>query len=264
MANSALAALVHDPTPPLPADIVRFYPNPTEIVRAYLDSDYAHALAADYERIARRIIEEGPPDVTDHASYAAVGERLVEVVRHRKTVEDFFEPITQLYYRFHQASCGRRTEVVSLLTDWEALAKQNRLALEQKDARERREQDQRDAEAARIVEQNRIAREAEHIQHTEPALANVILEEAVAAPMPVFARASSLPKTKGITKTRENWKWSPILGDTTEGRQRAEKMVPREFLELSDRKLTAHAKAHRDSIKVPGIRFYDAGSVPVR
>jgi hypothetical protein len=82
--------------------------------------------------------------------------------------------------------------------------------------------------------------------------------------MPSFAIASSLPKTKGIGKTRENWKWEPILGDTHEGRARAEKIVPREFMELSDRKLNAHAKGHRDTIKVPGIRFYDAGSVPVR
>jgi hypothetical protein len=260
----AVARLKRDLDPPLPADIVRFYPNPIDLVREYLNTDFAKELASEHERLARLLVEEGPPDVTDHASYARVGDRLVEVARHRKNVETFFEPVTRLFDKFHQAIVDRRTNVLTLLMDFETTAKANRLALEQQDARERREQEQRQAEEARRVELDRMAREAEHIQVTEPALANVILEEAVGRPMPTFAIATTLPKTKGIGKTRENWKWIPVLGDTTEARQRAEKMVPREFLELSDRKLTAHAKAHRDSIKVPGIRFYDAGSVPVR
>jgi hypothetical protein len=252
------------PALPLPADIVRFYPNPMDLVRAYLDSDFAKELAAEHERLARLLIQEGPPDVTDAESYGRVGERLVEVARHRKNIEAFFQPVTQLFDRFHQKIVDRRNDVLGILTTFETTAKANRLALEQQDARDRREREQREAEEARRIEQDRMVREAEHIQATEPALADVILEEAAVVPYQPFSMASSLPRTKGIGKTRENWKWSPVLGDTPEGRVRAERMVPREFMELSDRKLTAHAKAHKGAAKVPGIRFYDAGSVPVR
>ena len=90
-----------------------------------------------------------------------------------------------------------------------------------------------------------------------------MLEEAVSAPAPVVVVPSTLPANRAITST-PNYQWRPVGGDSAEARARAVKLVPREFLTLDDRKLTAYAKAHGTSGRVPGIEFFDAGSVRVR
>ena len=86
----------------------------------------------------------------------------------------------------------------------------------------------------------------------------------VTAPTRLRPDAPPEPERAAPVSTRANWRWRPLGGDTPEARARAERLVPREFLELSDRKLTAYAKANGASGKIPGIEIYDAGSVVVR
>lgn len=263
MATTARAKRVPEPTIPDPITIVRFYPNPIEIIREYVESEFARQLATEHERKVALLIEEGAA-VPDAAAYQRVGERLKDVAAHRKEVEAWFDPIASFAYRLHQMVCDRRSEVQKPLATYEAAAKANRLALERADAQRRREEEQRLAEIAQAEERERLAREAEHLeQRGEPELAAQVLEQAVSAPPPVITIASSLPQTKGVS-SRANWKWRPIGGDTPQHRARAERMVPRDFMELSDRRLTAHAKAHGASARVPGIEFFDAGTVNVR
>jgi len=252
-----------DPTVPPPAAIVRFFPDPTPIVREYLESAFARALAVEHERQVARLVAEGAA-VTDAPSYQRVGDRLKEIGTHRKIVEAFFEPIVKLLYRFHQAACDRRSEVLAPLVEFEAAAKRNRLALEREDARKRQEEAQRLMAIAQQEERERLAREAAFLeQRGEAELASVVLEQAVSAPPPVITIASELPQTQGVS-SRENWQWRPVGGNTREARARAVRLVPREFLDLNDRALTAHAKAHGNTVRIPGIEFYDAGSVVVR
>jgi hypothetical protein len=154
--------------------------------------------------------------------------------------------------------------VLQPLLAFEQLAKRNAQAFRREDERQRREEEQRLQELARREEQERLAREAELLnQRGETELADQVLEAAVHAPAPVIVVSSTLPPTKGVSY-RPNWKWRPIGGDTPQNRARAERLVPRELLELSDRKLNAYAKAHGASARVPGIEFYDAGTVAVR
>ena len=47
-------------------------------------------------------------------------------------------------------------------------------------------------------------------------------------------------------------------GDTPEARERAAKVVPREYLKLDDGKLTAAATKHKGQLKVAGIEFFSA------
>lgn len=253
----------HDPDPLTPDAIVRVYPNPVDIIRAYVESEFAQELATEHERKVRLITEEGAL-VTDAASYKRVGDRLKDVADHRKDVEAWFRPLTDLAFKLHRMVCDRRAAVIEPLLRFEAAGRENRLRLEREDARRRQEEEQRLQEAARREEQERLQREAEALeQRGEHDLAQQVLEQAVDAPAPVFAIASTLPATKGVS-SRSNWKWRPIGGDTPQHRARAEKLVPREFLCLDDRKLTAFAKAHGASARIPGIEFYDAGTVVVR
>src|SRR5207244_356557 len=167
-------------------------------------------------------------------------------------------------YKLHRMICNRETEVLRPLVTFEATAKGNwdrhRRAEEQK----RRDEEARLAEEARRVEQDRLAKEAEQLhQRGETQLAEMVLEQAVAVPAPVIIVASSLPQVRGVT-ARANWQWRPVGGDTPANRARAVQLIPREFLCLDEKKLTAHAKAHQGTKRIPGIEFYDAGTVSVR
>lgn len=253
----------HTESVPDPVAIVEAHPNPFAILREYVESASALKLATEHERRVRVLTAEGA-EVSDPVSYAAVGERLKEAAAYRIEVERWFEPLVSFAHRLHKMICDRRTAVLAPLVAFERTAKANRLALERKEERERREREQALAEEARREEQARLEREAAHLeQRGEPELAAQVLEAAIVVAPPVIELARTLPKTAGVS-TRANWRWRPLGGDTPEARARAERLVPREFLELSDRKLTAHAKANGASARVPGIEFYDAGSVVVR
>jgi hypothetical protein len=261
--RSRRPAAADAPTMPDPVAIVRFYIDPSPIVREYVESDFAQQLAIEHERKVKLLVEEGAA-VTDAISYQRVGERLKDVAAHRKEVEAWFDPIVSFAYRLHAMICARKNEVLDPLLAYERAAKANRLALERADAQRRREEEQRLAEIAQAEERERLAREAQHLEaRGEPELAAQVLEQAVYAPPPVITIASSLPQTKGVG-SRENWQWRPIGGDTRQARARAVALIPREFLDLNDRALTAFAKAHGNTKRIPGIEFYDAGSVVVR
>lgn len=257
------ARVKREPDPPNPDAIVRFYPNPTDVIRAYVESDFHRRLATEHERKVKLLAEEGA-EVADGVSLARVEARLVDVAAHRKAIEAWFKPITDFAYRLHQMICSRRAEVLQPLTAFEDLAKANAQAFRREDERRRREEEQRLQELARREEQERLALEADLLnQRGETELADQVLEAAVHAPAPVVVVSSTLATTKGVSY-RPNWRWRPIGGDTPQNRARAEKLVPRELLELSDRKLNAYAKAHGASARVPGIEFFDAGTVAVR
>lgn len=260
---TAAARIKREPDPPNPDAIVRFYPNPIDIIRAYVESDFAQQLATEHERKVRLLAEEGAT-VTDAISLNRVELRLVDVATHRKEIEGWFKPIKDFAYRLHRAICDRESAVLRPLSAFEAAAKMNAQAFRRAEEQARRDEENRLAEIARREEQERLAREAELLeQRGEPELAAQVMEQAIHAPAPVFAIASQLSEVKGVSY-RANYKWRPIGGDTPANRARAEKLLPREYLSLDEKKLNAFAKAHGASARLPGIEFYDAGTVSVR
>lgn len=257
------ARVKREPEPPNPDAIIRFYPNPLGIIRAYVESDFHRQLATEHERKVLLLAEEGA-DVRDATSLQRVEGRLVDVAEHRRTIEGWFKPVKDFAFKLHRMVCDRENEILRPLLAFENAAKANSQSFRREEERQRRDEEQRLQEAARRDEQERLQREAELLeQRGEPELALQVMEAALNTPAPVIAIASTLPQTRGVTY-RANWKWRPIGGDTPQARARAEKMVPREFLCLDDRKLNAHAKAHGAGARIPGIEFYDAGSVSVR
>lgn len=248
---------------PDPGAIVRFYRNPSDILREYVESDFARELATEHERKVQVLAGERAV-VDDSASFTRVGELLVDVARHRRDVEDWFKPITDWAFRLHRAITERKNHVLAPLLTFERTAKENAHAWQREEDRKRREEQQRLEEEARQREQERLAREAEQLAaQGEQALAEQILEQAVHTPAPVIALPSTVPDVKGMS-FRDNWKWRPVGGDTPEARARAVSLVPREFLCLDEKKLNAYAKAHGASARIPGVQFYNAGSVSVR
>lgn len=248
---------------PDPVAIVRFYPNPIDVIRAYVENDFHLALALEHERKVRVLAEEGA-EVTDALSLQRVEARLVDVAGHRRDVEGWFKPLKDFAYRLHRMVCDRESAVLKPLVAFESSAKGNAQAFRRDEEQKRRAEEQRLQELARREEQARLEREAALLeQRGEKELAEQVLEQALAAPVPVIVISSTLEETKGISY-RANWKWRPIGGDTPENRARCVKLVPRDYLALDDKKLNAYAKAHGASARIPGIEFYDAGSVSVR
>jgi hypothetical protein len=263
MAVPAPVRKPREPEMPDPVQIVRFYPNPVDIIRAYVESDFARALATEHERKVAVVTAEGA-DVTDAMSFTRVGERLIDVSTHRKDVEAWFKPIKDWFYRAHRAVCEREAHVLKPLVTFETTAKNNAQGWQREQDRIRREEEQRIAEEARRQEQERLQREAELLeQRGEHAIAEQVMEQALHTPAPVIALTSTVPDVKGMS-FRSNWKWRPIGGDTPQARVRAVSLVPREFLCLDEKKLNAYAKAHGAGARIPGLEFYDAGSVAVR
>ena len=127
---------------PDPEAIVRAYPDPRELLRAYIDSNFARTLALEHERLVEEVTARGP-EVTDADSYQDVGERLVEIVRHRRIVEDWFHPLRDLAFKVHRLICERQQAILAPLTTFEATAKANRLRLERAEAEARRLEEQR-------------------------------------------------------------------------------------------------------------------------
>lgn len=249
--------------PPEPSAIVRFYPNPLSIVRAYVESDFATELATEHERQVKRLTAEAA-EVTDAESFARVGERLVELAGHRKTVEAWFKPIKDFAFRLHRMICEREAAVLKPLIAFESAAKTNWDRFRREEEAKRLREEQRLADEAREREQLRLQEEAALLEKRgESEVAQQVLEEAVAVQAPVIVLPSALPQTRGIS-ARANWKWRPVGGDTPQARARAIALVPREFLCLDEKKLNAYAKAHEGTKRIPGIEFYDAGTVTVR
>jgi len=252
-----------EPETPEPVAVVRWFPNPVNVIRAYVESDFAQALATELARKVKVLAEEGV-EVTDVISLQRVEERLVDVAGHRKEIEGWFKPVKDFAFRLHRMICDRETDILRPLRAFETSAKDSSQAYRREQERLRIAEEQRLQAEARKAEQDRLAQEAELLeQRGESDLAEQVLEQAIAAPAPVVVVADNLPRTAGVSH-RANWKWRPIGGDTPANRARALKLVPREYLELSDKKLNAAAKAHEGSIRIPGIEFFDAGTVSVR
>jgi hypothetical protein len=203
-------------------------------------------------------------DVADAESYQQVAGWLREGAERLKETETFFEPRKGLGFKLHQLICDRENVVIKPLRTWMDRAKGNWDRFRRQDEEKRRAEEQRLAEEARRAEQDRLTREAELLeQRGEPELAEQVLEQALHAPAPVIALTSALPETKGLSAAA-NWKWRPIGGDTPIARARAVQLAPRDFLTLDEKKLNSYAKAHGASARIPGIEFFDAGSVRVR
>lgn len=202
--------------------------------------------------------------VTDADSYAQIAEWLKEAAEREQETAEFFKPRKSLGDKLHKIICSRESVMLAPLRAWTQKAKDawNRYRIE--DERKRREEEQRIAEAERRDQQARLEREAALLEtRGETLLAEQVLQQAIDQPAPVVIIKTELPKVAGVSG-RQNWTWRPVGGDTPQARERAARLVPREFLKLDDVKLNAFAKAHKGTQRIPGIEFYDAGSVSVR
>jgi hypothetical protein len=176
-----------------------------------------------------------------------------------KTDEAFFEPLKRMAHQLHAALCTREK---TILTPLRQLDDDKRRAMSvfktaQDRIRRQAEQDaadvqRRQREADAVVEGTYLERAGEH------AMAEAVVDEAIAAPLPVVA-LPDVVKTVPALKFRKTWKWRYVNGE----KGRALQLLPREFLTVDETKLNAYAARHQDSAVLPGIEFY-CEDLPVR
>lgn len=190
--------------------------------------------------------------VVDEGSYEASAALSLEIARRLKVITEWFKPLKDAAYKLHKDLCAREAKAVEPLKALDAGNAGERTRWRAEQERKRRDEEARLQAIAKQEADALAAAQAAALEASgEAALAEVVLEQAVAAPPPAVVVETYVPKVKGLS-TREEWFWRPIGGD----RKRAEQLVPREFLTLDDSKLTKYAKAMKADAKVPGIDFY--------
>jgi hypothetical protein len=173
--------------------------------------------------------------------------------------EAFFEPEKQRYYALHRAACAREKVVRAPLAQLDAKVATAIRLFNDAQTRLRQEQERALVEQARKDAEQRAAEEAAALEASDPALAAAVLEEALAAPVPVV----TLPNvTAGLVTFTRRYLWRYRGGPNEVGHTppavvaRTLSLLPREFCCVDERKLSTYARAMKGGAKLPGIEFY--------
>lgn len=173
-----------------------------------------------------------------------------------KQVESFFKPIKDMAHKLHKAICDRENAILAPLLRLDA-DKTRAISSYKRAQDELRQQREREAaEQRRREDQTRATAEAAALESAgEPELAAAVLDESIAAPLPVVVLPDAV---KATVKFRRTWKWR-----FTTDEARAVQLLPREFLCIDTVKLNKYAIAMRDSATVPGVTFFYE-DIPIR
>ena len=190
--------------------------------------------------------------VTTDEEYSEAGVFLGGVKRLLRRIGEQLDGPVQKAHEAHKAMTTLRNDLTGPCKKAETLVKgkmrEYALAQSRKAADEQR---QLEAEA-RKEEEARQEAEAEALDadgRTEEAVAILDTPIVVAPPVPTIKP----PTAEGVSM-RENWKHEVI--DPTK--------VPRAFLTPDDKHLASYAKSMKSTGVVPGVRFWDEGTVSVR
>jgi hypothetical protein len=207
--------------------------------------------------------------VTDSDSLQQAVDDRQSIASALTTIENYFGPLIAMAHKLHKALCDRRSEISEPLKRVDAM---KRAAIsEYKDAEDRRRQQQEreESERQRREEHDRATAAAASLEQSgEHALAQSVIAEAIAAPMPVVVLPDTTKSVDGL-KFRRRYLWR-FAGGPKDVKQtppatvaRTMAIIPRDFLTLDDIKLGAYARAMKGSATVPGIEFFHVDD-PVR
>lgn len=227
--------------------------------------------------------------ITDPASFERAGEMLQALKDKARQIEEFFEADIQ---RAHAAWKGLTTKRASFLdplkeaitivsSRYATFAQEEKRKAEAE--RRRREEDARKAEEERLrAEAEARRQEAERLEEERAQRATTIAERdallekaeelkadaqqldltAATVQAPVVHVAPTVTPPKGVT-VKSNWTHEvtdklALVKAVAEGKVSVEAVLP------NDTYLRARAKADKNTVQIPGVRFFDAGSVSHR
>lgn len=189
----------------------------------------------------------------------AANELLIGVKKLRRKIDDEFNPgIAQAHehHKFLVAQKKRFTDPLDA-AEWVIKPKIRDFMVEQDRLRLQAE---REAELSRQAQEKAAEkisdRANELIEEGKLTQADKVIERGVEKLETMKAQAPLIPpkaEAEGLS-VRENWKWRVI----------DEALVPRKFLMLDEKKLTAYARAMKHQAHEPGLEFYPEKSVASR
>lgn len=258
---------------------------PVAIEPEIVPADQEQALARQSTDIVSRA---KALQITDVGTFEAAGEMLQALKDKARQIEEFFEADIQ---RAHAAWKGLTTKRASFLDPLKeaiaivssryatfaqeekrkAEAERRRRELEEQErerARLKAEADARAAEAARLVEEamQATSRDEALALEEQAAAAKVeaeeIRHEAATVQAPVLPLAPTVTPPKGVS-VRSNWKHE-VTDIRALVKAVAEGSVPINAIAANDTYLGQRARADKGTVPIPGVRFYDAGSVANR
>lgn len=196
------------------------------------------------DRVAVTVAEVRDLHVTDADTYARAGEHLQGLAALEKEITAYFADDKKRAYDIWQSQCRKEKAALLLVQAASKRLRDGRQGWKAEQDRLQREAEQQAAREAQQAEQERLLAEAAHAeQRKEPELAAAIVEEAISAPAPVVVLPSFVPKD---LPKRTLYKWRVVKAE----------FIPRDFLALDEKKLTAYAAAMKGAARVPGIEFY--------
>lgn len=179
-----------------------------------------------------------------------------------KRVEEFFAPFKKMAYDLHKALCNRENAVLLPLRNVDAERQTAIRTFNDAQTRIREAEERKRAEQARRDDEARAAAEAAALEVAgDHEMAAAVMEEAIAAPMPVITLPTLKEQVAGL-KTVRRWYWR-FPGATGEVKTsppavvaRTMQLIPREFLKIDEQKLGAHVRTMQGAAKIPGIQVY--------
>jgi hypothetical protein len=200
-------------------------------------------LAADTTALVTRV---GVVHVGDHTSLAQAVLDRQAIAESVKRVQAFFEPFKSSAYKLHRMLCDRENEILGPLLRLDKAMREGISAFKAAEDRARLQRERDESERRRRDDEERAAREAAHLEAAgEHALAAAVVDEAIAAPAPVVVLPDTTKGVDGLKFTRR-WLWRPTNAA----------LVPREFLCLDEKKISAYARAMKGSGAIAGIEIY--------
>ena len=249
----------------------------SEVVRTVqfdVPDEQAKALSAEVQGQLAGI----PTKVTDLETCRRAKESLPLLKKAEDRVTAFFKDIKDAAFKTHRAITAKETEQLKPIQDLRKILNGEVYRFEQAEKARREEEARRIAEEERQRLQAQALEEAAALEETAPEMAEQIIEQAIAAPLPTVILADTTVEVAGVS-SQANYKWHFVgtvpneLGETqpwkkltADQQARVRSLMPREYLVPDESGITKIVKAMGPTAAklIPGISVFDAGTVRTR
>ena len=246
------------------------------IQKATFDVPEAESKALSTE--VRAHLASVPTKVTDLETCRRANESLPLLKKAEDRVILFFRDIKDAAFKAHRAITAKEAEQLKPIQDLRKIINAEVYRFEQAEARRREEAARAIAEEERQRMQAQALEEAVALAETAPEMAEQIIEQTIAAPLPTVVLPDTTVDVKGVS-SQANYKWCFVgtapteLGETVPWKKltgaqqaRIRSVIPRDHMIPDESGITKIVKAMGPAaVKlVPGIAVFDAGTVRTR
>jgi len=193
---------------------------------------------------------------------------LQSVAAKKKQVREVFDPIVTKAHEAHKEACLQRDKFLKPLEAAEVEVKGKVIQFNQEQERIRRLKEQEESDRLRREAEARAIAEAEQLEASgEKELADIVLQEAAAAPPPTAVVQSTVPRTSGISM-REEWdfRYTPdeaqALRTLVRAAAKDESLLG--LLMINEKNVRAMVKSQKSLCKIPGVVPYKRPNISVK